>query len=269
MNFEPELKAVRGPNSIRFRYVVADVAFILAIAAQALSQDTHFDKKNGKQVMPEYVQEFFMSEAVRCQEKGEFQLTFATNSLERVGFTAEIQSEFGVTDRLQLSIEAPYGTKHTYDEPETLRKWGPMNVGILYAFISRDHPFAMSAGMMVEVPVTSTEGLGYEPTILVAKTFRKLQVHASVLSEIEEMKSSFEYNIASVYPLKRHWFPTFEVNGRRRDSKNTVYVTPGMYRDYRKRIEIGIGLAVGVAGPAAATGVIAKVNWEFGGRHEQ
>jgi hypothetical protein len=259
---------MRSTNSIRFRHV-GNVVLGLAIAVRALSQESYADRTSGNQVMPEYVQEFFMSEAVRCQEKGEVQLTLVTNSLETGGPVAAIQTEYGLTDRLQLSVEAPYGMKLNVQRARDPSQWGPIDVGILYAFIRKDHPFAMSAGMIIEVPVTSNENLGYEPVFLVAKTFRQLQVHASVLSEIEEMQPSFEYNLASVYPVKPHWFPTFEVNGRRRDSKNTVYITPGMYRDYRKRIEIGIGLAFGVAGPAAATGVIAKVNWEFGGRDEQ
>jgi hypothetical protein len=119
--------------------------------------------------------------------------------------------------------------------------------------------------MMIQVPVRSGSELSYEPTILLAKTFRKLQVHASLVSDMEQWKPSLEYNLASVYPIKKRWFPTFEFSGRRERPRNAFYLTPGLYRHFRHRLEIGIGIPLGSGAVIGSLGAVAKMNWEVGG----
>jgi hypothetical protein len=243
--------------------LVATVAIVLAIAGVARSQESSTGTQDRK-VMPEYVQEFFMSEAVRCQEKGEFQLTFSTSTRQRVGRTTGLQVEYGLTDTLQLNLELP-GTNFRSDYAPAHRQWSSVNAGFLYSFRRNEHPFALSAAMMFEFPVQPNERLSYEPGILFAKIFRKIQVHASLFSEIAETKPSLDYNIASVYSIKHRWFPTFEFNGRRRGTENVFYLTPGLYRHHGERVEIGAGVPIALGGVAAPFGVVAKMNWEFGG----
>lgn len=218
----------------------------------------------GKAPIPEYIQEFFLSEAVRSQEKGELQVTFGVDSRQNIGTNAAVQLEYGLTDRLQVSFEMPYGVTSDKDA-EIPARWSSTTVGLLYQFIRSDRPFALSAGMGFALPIRSRDHVAYQPTLLVAKTFRKLQIHASFLSDIEQRNSSFEYNVAGVYPLTRRWFPTFEFNGRRLDGKNAFYLTPGLYRHFKHRLETGIGIPVGVGGIAGSLGVVAKMNWELGG----
>ena len=140
----------------------------------------------------------------------------------------------------------------------------------------------------MEVPVQGGDELGTQPAILLAKTFRKLQIHTSVLSGVTERRTELEYNVASVYPIKRQWFPTFEFNGRRENVKsqfypapgwlpasqldvrrehvkNWFYLTPGLYRHLKHRLEMGIGIPVGAGGVAGSVGIVAKMNWEYGG----
>src|SRR5918911_331560 len=62
--------------------------------------------------LPEYVQEFFLSDAVRSQEKGELQITIAVDSRRSMGTNLLMKSQFGLTDRLQLSAEVPYGKNY-------------------------------------------------------------------------------------------------------------------------------------------------------------
>lgn len=96
--------------------------------------------------MPEYIQEFFLSEAVHCQEKDELQLTLATDSRQRIGTNADVQLQYGLTDRLQIGVEVPYGITATRDEVEILPQWSSINVGLLYQIIRSDRPFALSGG---------------------------------------------------------------------------------------------------------------------------
>lgn len=242
---------------------IAMISLIVVCGINAQCQDS----KNIRAPMPEYVQEFFQSDAVRCQEKGEFQLTLATQAHPR-GANADLQFEYGLTNRLQTSVEVPYGIRASRDETEISRKWSYINAGLLYQFIRSDRPFAFSAGLMVDLPLHPSGGLGYEPAILLARSFHKLQIHASVLSEVEQWKPSLAYNISAVYPIKTAWFPTFEFNGRR-NANRCFYLTPGVYRHLGHRSEMGIGIPIGVGRTANPFGIVLKANWELGGDNER
>jgi len=217
--------------------------------------------------MTEFIQGFFLSDAVRNQNKGEVQFTLGVDSRRGLGTNTVLQTEYGLTNRLQLNFAMPYGFTGGKDS-EVAASWSTASLGFQYQIIRSDTPFALSAGMAIGVPVKPNSRLKYEPTILAAKTFRKLQVHASFLADVEQWQPSLQYNVASVYPVRRRWFPTCEFNGRRFDSKNAFYLTPGLYRHFERRLEMGLGVPLGLGGVAGPIGVIAKVNWEFGGEHE-
>ena len=236
-----------------------------AFATAARCQDGHSPgERVASAPMPEYIQEFFLSEAVRSQDKGELQVTLGLDSRQRIGASAAVQLEYGLTRRLQVNFQTPYGIT-AGQNAEVPAKWSSASVGLLYQITRSDRPFAFSAGMAFGVPVRPGGKLSYEPSILAARAFRKLQIHISVASDVEERKASFEYNLACIYPIERRWFPTFEFNGRRLDSKNSFYLTPGLYRHFRHHLEMGIGVPLGVGGVSGPLGVIAKMNWEAGG----
>jgi hypothetical protein len=86
------------------------------------------------------------------------------------------------------------------------------------------------------------------------------------VAEVEQWKPSFQYNVASVYPVRYCWFPTLEFNGRRLEGKDAFYLTPGLYRQLSHRLEIGI--PIGLGGVASRVGLVAKINWELGGDSE-
>lgn len=245
---------------------------VLALTAAALAsvtrcQDTNLSSgPQSKAPMPEYIQEFFLSEAVRSQDKGEWQITLAADARQSAGANAAVQMEYGLTDRLQFSSTTPYGITTNQNAVIPVR-WSSIAVGVVYQVMRSDRPFALAAGVTFSVPVRSQGALGYEPSILVARTFRRLQLHASLLSDLEHWKPTFEYNVACVYPLARLWFPTFEFNGRRLDGKNAFYLTPGLYRHWKHRLEMGIGIPLGVGGVAGSLGIVAKMNWEHGRRY--
>src|SRR5262249_32907367 len=74
-----------------------------------LCQDS-VTRTSNRPVFPEYIQEFFLSDAVRCQGKGEVQLTVAVDSRQQLGTSFVTKIEYGVTSRLQFGFELPYGT---------------------------------------------------------------------------------------------------------------------------------------------------------------
>jgi hypothetical protein len=254
-------------SSASLRSIVAAL-IAAACGPAAQSQASNSVANKNQAAMPEYIQGFFLSEAVRSQDRGEVQLTFAADSRQRVGTNVSMQIEYGLTDRLQIGLDIPYGFT-AEQNAETPVRWSSTSVGLLYQIIRSDRPFALSAGMMLQIPVRAEGKPTYQPTILLAKTFRKFQIHASFLSEVEQWRPSLEYNLASVYPIRRCWFPTFEFNERRQNARNALYLTPGLYRHFRHSLEVGIGIPLGIRGVAGSLGVVAKTNWEVGGSVEQ
>jgi hypothetical protein len=253
-------------NSFKSRLltVIAMTVTPAAFAGVARCQDTDSSARGERKApMPEYIQEFFLAEAVRSQDKSELQATFAF-SRQRIGSNADVQVEYGLTNRLQVNFETPYGIT-AGQNAEIPAQWSLTTAGVLYQIIRSNRRFALSAGMAFGLPIRSRVKLAYRPSILAAKTFGKVQIHASLLSDVEEWKPSLEYNLACVFPTEHGWFPTVEFNGRRLNANNAFYATPGLYRRFRHRIEMGIGIPLGIGGVAGSMGVVGKMNWEVGG----
>jgi len=222
--------------------------------------------------LPVYIEEFFLSEAVRSEDKGELQFTVDALAQKRNGgpedgSSAELDVEFGVTRRLQLGFELPYGIAAT-ETSELPVSWSSMNVNVVYQFIRSNEPFALSAGVGVDVPVTGRGETAFEPEVLVAKAFGKAQVHASVIPELSEDGKGLAYNLAALRPVPKNWIPTFEFNGRRSGGVDSFYVTPGIYKHLPHRMEAGVGVPVGMGRMSSRVGVIFKMTVEFGDRDD-
>jgi hypothetical protein len=229
-------------------------------------------KATGNGPLPEYIQEFFLSDAVRSQEQTELQLTvsgaaFRGQGHSMDGKSAELDIEYGLTDRLQLGFQAPYGIESTQTS-EIPVSWSMADISLLYQFIRSNRPFALCGAMGVNAPLTSRGNLSYEPELLIAKAFGTLQIHTSVIPEIGDDDTSLEYNVAAVRPLSHDWVPTIEFNGRRNLGVNSFYFTPGFYRHLPHRFEMGLGIPVGAGERSNAVGVVFKATLEIGGNKD-
>jgi hypothetical protein len=219
--------------------------------------------------LPVYIEEFFLSEAVRSEEDGELQFTvdsavFRGRGSSMDGKSADLDIEYGLTDRLQLGLETPYGIQST-PTSEIPVSWSTTDVSLLYQFIRGNHPFALSGSMGVNAPLTSRGDLSYEPELLIAKAFGKLQIHTSVIPELGGDGASLEYNAAAVRPFAHHLIPTLEFNGRRNAGMNSFYVTPGVYEHLPHRLEMGIAMPMGAGRYSSPVGAVFKMTWEIGG----
>jgi hypothetical protein len=218
--------------------------------------------------LPVYVEEFFLSDAVRSERRGELQFTvdgMVSRGLGSAGGgSADLDFEYGITRRLQLGIEAPYGIQSTANSEVPL-SWSTVNASVLYQFIRGNHPFAMSGALGLNLPLTSRGTVSFEPELLVAKGFGRLQIHSGFIPELSVGETSFEYNVAAVRPFAHHLFPTLEFNGRRDDGVNSFYATPGIYKHFPHDLEIGIGTPIGANSHSNPVGVIFKMTWELGG----
>ncbi|MGA3264322.1 MAG: hypothetical protein ABSC47_09790 [Terracidiphilus sp.] len=220
-------------------------------------------------VLPEYIQEFFLSEAVRSQEQGEVQLTvggmgFRNHKSAADGESSGLDSEYGITRRLQLAMELPYGIQSTAAS-ELPVGWSTMSASLLYQFVRSNHPFALSAAMGVNLPLTSRGATSFEPELLAAKQFGTLQIHVSFIPELNKDDNSLAYNVAAVRPCAHDLRPTLEFSGRRNAGVNSFYVTPGTYKHLPHRLEIGAGVPIGASSHSSPVGIVVKITWEFGG----
>ena len=220
-------------------------------------------------ILPVYIEEFFLSEAVRSEELGELQLTLEGMASSGRGSAADGKSaglniEYGMTRRLQLGMEMPYGIQSTAAS-ELPVSWSTLNASLLYQFIRGNHPFALCGAMGVNLPLTSRGSVSYEPEALAAKGFGKLQIHASFIPELSGDEKALAYNVAALRPVVHHLIPTLEFNGRRNSAKNSFYVTPGIYKHLPHRLEMGVGVPAGVGRFSSPVGAVFKVTWEVGG----
>jgi hypothetical protein len=103
------------------------LALLAGQCVLAVCQD-HEISRSSNAPLPEYVQEFFLSDAVRSQERGELQVSFGVDSRHGNGTNAFMKSEFGLTDRLRVSAEVPYG-KDDEASPSSLTNWRMPRIG--------------------------------------------------------------------------------------------------------------------------------------------
>lgn len=244
------------------------LAFYLTccLRVAACQNITTGESNPSKPPLAEYIEEFFLSDAVRNQDKGELQLTLGVDFRRDLGRNSSLQMEYGVTNRLQLSLETRYG-KSEEESAEASSEWNTASLGFQYQLIRSESPFALSVGMAFGIPVKAAGEIEYEPTILVARTFRRMQVHASFIAELEQWDLAFRYNVASVYPLRNRWFPTLEFNAMHLNGNGAFYLTPGLYRRFGHRLELGVGAPAGLGGTAAGSGIVGKISWEIEGDH--
>jgi len=209
--------------------------------------------------MPELIQEFFLSEAVRSEDRGELQATAGAESFRNLGSDVNLSFEYGLTDRLQVSTELPYGITATQQAMVPL-SWSTVGVGALYQFSRSSKPLAFSAGVEAEVPVNSRGEWEWEPEFLAAKMFGPTQLHVSFIAGLGQGPREYAYNAATVTDLHGKWFPTFEFSGRNNEFGNQFYITPGIYRRFPHRLEAGAAVATG-----SHLGMLFKLTWEHGG----
>lgn len=225
--------------------------------------------QTSQDVFPEYIQEFFLSEAVRSQERGEVQLTvqgmgFRDRRSAADGKSAGLDFEYGITRRLQFAMGLPYGIQSTATS-ELPAGWSTMSASLLYQFIRGNHPFALSAAMGVNLPLIPKGETSFEPELLAAKQFGTLQIHSSIISELSKNGRSLAYNVAAVRPFAHDLMPTLEFSGRRNAGVDSFYVTPGIYKHLPHRVEIGAGVPLGTNSHSSPVGIVVKMTWEFGG----
>lgn len=219
--------------------------------------------------IPELLQEFFVSETVFAQEKNEIQITvrpaYWKNKEELEILHFPVLLEFGFADRFQVELTLPYQILYLKSEQPVYGK-GNVEAGFLYNILKDNKPFALSVGIEVELPTAKKQkktenedeaGIAWEPTLIIARQFGNMQVHANLAAEITNSESEFSYNLATAIPFGK-WLATVEINGEFKDEK-AVYLTPGLIWKGIDDFEFGLGFSKG----SNEWGVLLMATYEF------
>jgi hypothetical protein len=152
--------------------------------------------------MPIYIEKFILSDAVINEDKGKWQFTLGTDLRKNLDASASLQTKYGLTDKIQLDFEIPCCVT-ARSGAEVPAGWSSANLGLRYQFLRNSSTAAVSAGLLVDFSVNARGELDYEPVVLAAKMFGRLQLHASFSGEIEGPSRNLFFNAGAVHPFQR------------------------------------------------------------------
>lgn len=183
-----------------------------------------------QQELPQLVQELFVAEPVQPQERGEVQLTAFTPVSDAEH--PRLLGEYGITDRLQLSLVSPALGSDAKDEENA---W---EASVFYALLPSASPVAVSVEM--EVSLSSDQAPHWEPALIAARGFGPVQLHGSVRTELDDPGDEVSGALAALFDAGR-LTPTLEAIW---DSAGDDLLVPGVFVHPAEHVEAGFGVPV-------------------------
>jgi hypothetical protein len=151
-------------------------------------------------------------------------------------------AEYGVTDRLKVSLISPYWLGSS--------RWSiaDFRTNALYVLMPNNKPIAVAA--QLEVGATDrdagqTRSFEGAPSLLAARAWGKFQIHTQLAASLSQARPSYIYNLATVYESGR-FTPTLEFNDVTSSANPAFLITPGLYYHFTERIEFGVGTPIRV-----------------------
>lgn len=227
------------------RFCVAVGMLVALVAVPAPAQE------NGG--LPERVQELFRAETVYPQEAGGLQLTVDGGFADAA--TARVLVEYGITDRVQVSVTTPYLQLEQGGE-ET------MSAGALYTLLNRPD-MAASLSLEAVVPTGGRDmAMAWEPALIVARQVGMAQLHGSLAASLSSDGSELSPGLGLMLHADR-LTPTLELTATMaEDEPADVALTPGLYVHLGSRFEIGVAAPLRLHG-ATQPDVLAVVTLEL------
>ncbi|HSU16549.1 hypothetical protein [Longimicrobium sp.] len=209
------------PKSVHLLLLAASAA--LSIPRAAAGQEA-----GPPRPLPQLAQELFMVETACTQDRGEVQLTAHSRLQDETN--TRLLGEYGVTDRLQLSLVTPAVEGNGDDEESA---W---DLGVLYAVIPGQSPVAVSAGL--EIDLSPDEAPSWEPEVVAARQWGPVQVHASVATDLRSPGDGFSGGVAALLDRNKVT-PTLELAW---SASEHEYLVPGVFVHPLHQLEAGFGL---------------------------
>ena len=252
-----------GPAAIAAR--VVGLALLLAPPAR------------GAERMPVLPEELAITRSIDVQDEDEFQTSLSARYLrlphER-STTVRAEFEYGVTDRVQATVELPYGVRDPAGE-SSVNGLEDLELGFRYALLDfRTRPLALDVGLTLGLPTGSRRkalGAGdvsLEPTFTLSRWLGRMNGQLSFswrrsgIGGRAEAEDDLEYDVALLYPW-REWFLTFEGAGETKESETAYYAVPELVWKPRRHLELLVAVPVGLTAAAADYGVIAGITVEI------
>lgn len=253
--------------------VVTSVCFIGRTARSARAADSppatqageHEEEKKPGGLFTE----LFVGEKIYLQEKGEWYLivtpSFAKAPDEKE-FELEAEVIYGLTDQLQLSAEVPYVVVNP-DSGSQHQGIGDVDLAANYNFIQTSQ-FALGVRAEFIIPTgDENRGLGggqfaVVPALLAGFRFGDAELYASIGEFIGEDDDAFTYTIAGAYPW-RQLVGVLELTGLNGSGEDVLYLTPGAYWNVTEKIQVGLGVPIGLTDDSDDYQIVGKISFEF------
>ena len=245
---------------------------ILLASATFCFAQTREAEPGGHEEKPEQlINELFVGENVYVQDKGEWVFvgagSFSKNSDEKE-WELEGELKYGLTDRLQLSGEVPL----VYVDPDGGDSHfgvGDLTLAANYNFIQEDR-WAVAVRSAFVLPTgASSRDLGggefvWEPSLLGYAKVGAGEIYAGIGEQLGDDNDHFIYTVAGVYPF-RPLVGVLELDGSTGGGEDTLYLVPGAYMHPggEEKMQLGVGVPIGLTNDSDDWGVIAKFIFEF------
>ena len=185
-----------------------------------------------------------------------------------------VETEYGLTDELELDAETPYEFVQPRDE-STADGVGDVEIAARYAVLdSQKHPFAVTLGLAADLPTGNRrqelgEGrFSLEPFFTVSQRLGRFAIEfnggwqRAISNAGTDPRDEFEYNVALVYPLHK-WFLVLEGNGTSTSEQTKYYITPEVVWKAAPKIQCFFAVPIGVTRAAGDFGIVGGVTIEF------
>jgi len=179
---------------------------------------------------PQLAQELFLAETVYTQEQGEAQLTLHTRI--EGGTHTRLLGEYGITNRFQVQALTP-ALEDGGDGDE-----GAYEAGVLYALVPNQAPVALSVTM--DVSLQHGEAPRWEPALIAARQFGRVQLHGAVSTELGEPADAVTGTLAALFDAGR-LTPTLELVMQGADDD---FLVPGLFIHPHEHVEVGVGAPI-------------------------
>ena len=244
--------------------------FVQTLAAAELPQPAaSAPAKPEEKADEQLINELFVGEKIYLQDKGEFVLVLSPSfSKGSSGNETELSAEvkYGLTSRLQISAEFPY----VFTDPKDDKQHdgiGDMSCAVNYNFLQKDE-FALGARLELVIPTgNERRDLGggelvLAPSLLASVRVGKGEIYAGIGGEFGEHGDAFTYSIAGAYPWER-FVGVLELTGVTGDHEDTLYVAPGVYWHINEKIDLGVGVPIGLTHDSDDYRIVVKAIFEF------
>jgi len=216
----------------------------------------------------QYIQEFFIGETVFPQEKHEIQFTlkpiFARRVEERQLYIP-FEVEYGLSDRLQASLEVPYLFSFPSDR-RTKRGMGDAELSLMYSILKNSRTFSLSAGASLPFHTAGDEfkeddEVIFECFALIGHQMDNVQVHGNFVTEFTRGDIVFNYGVSSVFNFGR-FNATLEIGGTKEDER-IFNVSPGLIWNHFEGFEFGMAIHKSLTPSTRDWGLMGMITREF------